>query len=380
MSEFKTTKDYSLVSIILPKLTGEPVVESLSSHGARHILQSTSRGSMLNEGGGFFSKMFPPPAPEQELFQLLVPSAKLGGLMTSAVKAGYLDRAGGCAIFAMPCDGEVQLTSNFPLLTDNGDVGAGAIGDPYMADLVAIIGIVEIGVGDSMAEAALKAGSSGPTITFGEGGGVRDKIRLLRLTKGPEKEIVIAAVEKGEADNVFAEMARSGKITEPGRGFMYTTPINRGLINISTTFSSGAGASLDQIIGAIDEIKGGKDWRSTAPEDSSGKSTGGKPKLLTDLTELVGLYCLVHRDNYPAIYDAILNAGAGGVSVVFGTLRDPSASADQANEEWASVQTSIAPAVLEKVRDAIKDTVKTEGIDSACLFTHKIEKAATYLP
>ena len=54
-------------------------------------------------------------------------------------------------------------------------------------------------------------------------------------------------------------MARSGKITEPGRGLACTlTPVNRGLINISTTFSSGAGASLDQIIGAIDEIKGGR--------------------------------------------------------------------------------------------------------------------------
>ena len=61
MSEFKTTSDYSLVSIILPKLTGEPVVQSLGKNGARHILQSTSRGSLLNEGGGFFSKMFPPP-------------------------------------------------------------------------------------------------------------------------------------------------------------------------------------------------------------------------------------------------------------------------------------------------------------------------------
>ena len=377
MSDFNSTTDYSLVSIILPKLTGEAVVQSLGKNGAKHIIQSTSRGSLLNEGGGFFSKMFPPPAPEQELFQLLVPSSKLGELMTSAVEAGQLNRAGSGAIFAMPCNGEVQHTGAFPLLIAEGD-GSNDV-DPFIADMEAIIGIVEIGVGDDMAEAALKAGSSGPTITFGEGGGVRDKIRLLRLTKGPEKEIVIAAVEKSEADKVFTEMARSGKITEPGRGFMYTTPVNRGLINISTTFSSGAGASLDQIIGAIDEIKGGKDWRSVATAEDGAKS-GGQPKLLTDLTELVGLFCLVHRDNYPAIYDEILNAGAGGVSVVFGTLRDPNAPAEQANEEWASVQTSIAPAALDKVRDAIKDTVKREGIDSACLFTHSIDKAATYIP
>lgn len=379
MSEFKSTTDYSLVSIILPKLTGEPVVESLSKNGARHIIQSTSRGSMLNEGGGFLSKMFPPPAPEQELFQLLVPSAKLGDVMQGAVDAGYLNRAGSGAIFAMPCKGEVHHTDAFPILSANGDGGM-AMGDTLAADMDAIICIVELGTADDMASAALKAGTSGPTITFGEGGGVRDKIRLLRLTKGPEKEIVIAVVEKGETDKVFTEMARAGKITEPGKGFMYTTPVDRGLINISSSFSAGgAGASLDQIIGALDELKGGKDWRSNLPAAGSDKG-GGKTPLLTDLTELEGLFCLVHRDHYPAIYDAILNAGASGVSVVFGTLRDPKAAADAANEEWASVQTSIAPGALDKVRNAIEDTVKREGIDSACLFTSTIDKAATYIP
>ena len=94
----------------------------------------------------------------------------------------------------------------------------------------------------------------------------------------------------------------------------------------------------------------------------------------------MGLFCLVHRDHYPAIYDAILHAGASGVSVVFGTLRDPHAPADAANEEWASVQTSVAPSQIEKVRDAIQDTVKSEGIESACLFSHSINKAATYIP
>ncbi len=381
MSEFKSTTDYSLVSIVLPKLTGEPVVQSLGKNGARHILQSTSRGSLLNEGGGFFSKMFPPPAPEQELFQLLVPSAKLGDVMQGAVDAGYLNRAGSGAIFSMPCKGDIHHTEAFPILSANGD-GGSAIGDTLAAEMDAIICIVEIGAADDMAAAALKAGASGPTITFGEGGGVRDKIRLLRLTKGPEKEIVIAVVEKAETDKVFTEMARAGKITEPGRGFMYTTPVDRGLINISSSFSAGgAGASLDQIIGALDELKGGKDWRSNLPAAGSSQSKGGgKTPLLTDLTELVGLFCLVHRDHYPAIYDAILNAGASGVSVVFGTLRDPNASPEAANEEWASVQTSIAPGALDKVRDALESAINQEGIDSACLFTSAIEKAATYIP
>jgi len=140
----------------------------------------------------FFQKMFPPPAPEQELIQLLVPASKLDKVMEDAVRVGRLNHAGAGAIFAMPCLGDVQHSADFPILEGNESSGES---EDFAADMEAIICIVEIGTGDLMAEAALKSGSAGPTITYGEGGGVRDKIRLLRLTKGPEKEIVIAVVE-----------------------------------------------------------------------------------------------------------------------------------------------------------------------------------------
>ena len=51
-------------------------------------------------------------------------------------------------------------------------------------------------------------------------------------------------------------MARAGRITEPGRGFMYSIPVSSGLINVSSTISSSAhGANMEQIISAIDELK-----------------------------------------------------------------------------------------------------------------------------
>ena len=86
----------------------------------------------------------------------------------------------------------------------------------------------------------MQSGAPGPTVTFGEGGGVRDKIPLLRITKGPEKEFVWCVVEKSDADDIFSSMARAGKITEPGRGFMYSIPVHNGLINVSSTVSSSA--------------------------------------------------------------------------------------------------------------------------------------------
>ena len=50
----------------------------------------------------------------------------------------------------------------------------------------------------------------------------------------------------------------------------------------------------------------------------------GKSKALktTYLENLVGLYCIVPRDQYEEVYDAVLESGAPGVSTNFGIMID----------------------------------------------------------
>jgi len=214
-------------------------------------------------------------------------------------------------------------------------------------------------------------------VTFGEGGGVRDKIPLLRITKGPEKEFVWCVVDKNEADEIFADMARAGHISEPGRGFMYSIPVSSGIVNVSSVASTAAhGANMEQVIAAIDEIKGGKDWRATSAEASKSKAFKTNP-----LKDLVGLYCIVPRDNYSDVYDAILEAGAPGVSTNFGVMIDADAGdADQAqNEEWALVYTSLGPANVDNVRDSVAKKIDEIGLDRAAFYTLPIPRALTYL-
>ena len=127
------------------------------------------------------------------------------------------------------------------------------------------------------------------------------------MTKGPEKEFVWCVVEKNEADDIFGGMARAGKITEPGRGFMYSIPVRSGLINVSSTVSSsGYGANMDQIISALDDLKGGKEWRTAAETESS----ENRALKTTFLENLVGLYCIVPRDYYEDVYDSVLDGAA----------------------------------------------------------------------
>ena len=183
-------------------------------------------------------------------------------------------------------------------------------------------------------------------------------------------------MDKAEADDIFGVMARAGKITEPGRGFLYSIPVHSGLINVSSTVSSSAhGANMEQIISALDELKGGKDWRTSA---DAGKSQSLKT---TFLENLVGLYCIVPRDHYEDVYDSVIDSGAPGVSTNFGVMVDADNGSDdqQQNEEWALVYTSVGPNNVDSLREALAAKISSLGIDRYAFYTLPIPKALTYL-
>ena len=370
MTTLQNSKAVSLLNLILPKESVVKVSTALQKAGVKGIFQISARGSVLNEGG-FLQKMFPPPAPEQILLQALVPNNLIDSVVDATVASGNLEKVGAGAVFTIDCN-DAHFAAQFP-----SEIGGGedTLSDGKV-EMEAICCICEKGIADDIAKAALQNGAPGPTVTFGEGGGVRDKIPLLRITKGPEKEFVWCVVEKAEADDVFAEMARAGRITEPGRGFMYSIPVTSGLINVSSTISSSAhGANMEQIISAIDELKGGKDWRTLADDSKS------KALKTTFLENLVGLYCIVPRDQYSTVYDAILESGAPGVSTNFVVMIDADDSEDgqHQNEEWALVYTSVGPNSVDSIRESIQTEVENLGIDRFAFYTLPIPKALTYL-
>lgn len=368
MSKLTISNSVSLLTLILPKESVGHVSKAISEAGAKGIVQISARGSVLNEGG-FLQKMFPPPAPEQQLLQALVPNSKIEEISDKAIEVGNLDKVGGGAVFTISCN-DAHFSKDFP--TNVGDSESGDANTSF-GNLEAICCICEIGVADDIAKAALQNGAPGPTVTFGEGGGVRDKIPILRITKGPEKEFVWCVVDKSDSDAIFADMARAGRITEPGRGFMYSIPVSTGLINVSSTVSSSAhGANMEQIIAALDDLKGDKDWRQSIDAQK------GKTIKTTYLENLVGIYCIVPRDNYSEVYDAVLASGAPGVSTNFGVMVD-SDSDQQQNEEWALVYTSVGPNSVDGLRTTLEEKIESLGIERFAFYTLPIPRALTYL-
>ena len=83
------------------------------------------------------------------------------------------------------------------------------------------------------------------------------------------------------------------------------------------------------------------------------------------MENLVGLYCIVPRDQYSTVYDAILESGAPGVSTNFGVMIDADDSEDgqHQNEEWALVYTSVGPNSVDSIRESIQTEVENLGID-----------------
>ena len=372
MSKLTISNSVSLLTLILPKESVGVVSTAIAEEGAKGIVQISARGSVLNEGG-LLQRMFPPPAPEQLLLQALVPDDIINQVTEAAIESGSLDKVGSGAVFSMSCN-DAQVSKSFP--TNISSDSNNSEDNQSAASLEAICCICEKGIADDIAKAALQSGAPGPTVTFGEGGGVRDKIPMLRITKGPEKEFVWCVVDKSEADDIFSNMARAGRITEPGRGFMYSIPVHSGLINVSSTVSSSThGANMEQVISALDDLKGGKDWRVT-PDVSKSKSLKS-----TFLNDLVGLYCIVPRDHYDEVYDAILETGAPGVSTNFGVMIDAESddNEQQQNEEWALVYTSVGPDSVESLRDVVSSKISSLGIKQFAFYTLPIPKALTYL-
>jgi hypothetical protein len=118
------------------------------------------------------------------------------------------------------------------------------------------------GAGDAVAELALALGAGLPSVTLGVGTGIRDRLGLLRITIAPEKELVHLVVPYHDADGIVQLLIESGRLDRPGGGFVYQVPVLSA--QLDTRMRIGIqehAASIEQIIAAMDELRGDTTWR-----------------------------------------------------------------------------------------------------------------------
>ena len=140
---------------------------------------------------------------------------------------------------------------------------------------------------------------------------------------------------------------------------------------------------MQEIIRAIDEVKGGKGWRGYNPI-SRGASTKLDVEDKPVLTDLVNLTCVVDRDHSDAVMDGILAAGAPATSVSHGhfvkdSLEQEDGDQSSINVEWSVVQSILSPGLVDAIEDAVMEVASESGAAGLCMYTFPVPKAQTYL-
>jgi hypothetical protein len=301
------TRKASRISAFLPRSISKEVLNALSDVGVDDIIVAAARSLVIKVKKGM-SLLLPgrdlmvDPL-DQVVF--LVGEEMETSLFNLVVEKGHLSIPGMGSVISE----QIEILSD-DLLYNEGSVQPF---DPpsipvYPHAVTGICCIVQRGQGETVARIALDTGTCVPAINFGIGTGVRDKMGLLRITIPAEKEIINVFTSVDEVHGILAMMAEAGALEQPGKGFIYSYPVRKALINIRVVRGDQQHvASIEQVAAAIDHIKGGAEWRRRAR--GLQKPVGRQKQFLLRLIE-INLLC--DGGTGAELVKAAMGVGAGG--------------------------------------------------------------------
>jgi nitrogen regulatory protein PII len=97
-----------------------------------------------------------------------------------------------------------------------------------LTDAMLITCIVQRGVGDTVVDAAIKAGAQGATVFFARGTGIRQRhLGVLGVTVNAEKEVIYIVAPSEQADLIFERAFVAAKLDTPGMGMIYMSALEK---------------------------------------------------------------------------------------------------------------------------------------------------------
>jgi len=87
--------------------------------------------------------------------------------------------------------------------------------------------IVDRGNGESVVDAATKAGANGATIINARGSGIHETQKVFNIEIEPEKEIVIILVKSSIVNQITEAVRQDMKIDEPGKGIIFVLDVRQ---------------------------------------------------------------------------------------------------------------------------------------------------------
>ena len=364
---------YALITAVLPKESAKKILDKALSIKISTTIIINARGTLYRDK--LYQKFKPSIIPEKTIFELLVPENLVQVIMDGISVAAGLHEGKRGAVFCTECSHAVFMQPDVfpetPVIKKFSDTQI-----KYNNHLTAIYCIIQKGTAEKVAAAAIHAGSSEPTIIYGQAeGGLRDKLGLLRIAISPEKELIRVIVDHYDAEPVFDAMAKQGKLYAPGMGLIYMLPVDKGIINMAVvTTGRQELASRYQMIKAIDELKGSSAWRIQNESEENNKR-----KFLTNLYRL---NCVVEKGKGNNLIKAAMQAGAPGASITNGVdggaVMQKQNSALSVYREMEIIEFTMRSDKFEPVLSAVIQSAKDDGNNEAYFYSQVIPKALTF--
>ncbi|MFW5628814.1 MAG: hypothetical protein ACOCG6_06240 [Candidatus Cloacimonadaceae bacterium] len=368
----KSISKISKITIIINKAYSGRLIDFLHELGIERIFVETGRSSILGQGRGIFGlaqagKLVYDPA---EIISVLVAKELESALMSLVAKEFELSTPGRGAIFSTPLIG---LKAHEDYLVYEKLKEMPSEDQHFFDELVGLDCIVQRSEGDVVARIALNAGASVPYTSYGTGTGVRDKLGLLRITIPADKEIISLVMSKYDVDQVLEMYISEAKLDEPGRGIAYIYPLGKGLMNtrISSSKASQA-ASMEQIISAIDSIKGGIEWRKAGMEAQS----LSRRSFLTGMCE-IGLVCADGEGQRLSM--VAMENGAGGATISKISYQRPMSEGKQESSACEYSRMIVANVCVDQITEALEKEGAFTSEIKAMMMIKEVEKAFTYI-
>ncbi|NCP09754.1 hypothetical protein GW860_12780 [bacterium] len=371
---------YSWVTAFLDRGLSRGVMDALIEAGVSDFSRAAGRCIVREEKGGLLSLVPGRDLTEDpiDIISFMAEAKSAPSMLTLIIETGGLATPGRGSVF---CE-EIRLLRSHESFAPS-DLKPPEEKEEKIEQIplartrmTGICCIVQNGQGNRVGRIALDTGVCVPSIHLGYGTGVRDKMGLLRIAIPAEKEIITFISRAHDADTVMELMIEAGKLDQPGKGFIFSFPLKQGLQNIKVSRGERQhAASIDQIVAAIDGMKGGSEWRErTNILTRNGIKKRSYLKGLADMT-------LICDEGFSAdLIKAAMSAGAGGATV---SRFKQSAGSESEQGRRAASREMCSMAVSEASIPGIMEALEKAGAFSdECrgqVFVRPIEKAFTYV-
>ncbi|MEM6985430.1 MAG: hypothetical protein AAF499_02725 [Pseudomonadota bacterium] len=371
----------SSLTTILPNAVANRVLESVIAEAGFPTFCSNARGTLLHDH--WFKRMFPPISPVKTLVEMIIPSDKVDTATAAIVRESRLDQQAVGAIYSIDYD-QAWMSADSPVhIAQESQQNTGRVAESAQK-LRIVFCVVGHAQSEKIAKAAIEHGAHGPIISYAEGRGLRDRLGWLRITKDHEQEVMTILADEEDVDDLIDVLAKAGEFHLPGRGFMYSLPISKGLFNIPSRIAGHHhAASMQQVIHAIDQLSGHTNWRDQDIFDVgfNGRSSGIK-SLARQSSYQRNRHCLsliATRSDLQRVTDILLDLGAPGLNISF--IRHAHQTSETAiGDEWVKLQSVLDADLAQRIYDEIACNAEDNGLRKVFIGTTPVPLVASYVP